>query len=222
MKRFLGIMTLIAIIVTAAAPQAQAKKKKDYKKEAELEELISQGNDCFEKKDYAQAIKYYEKAHKKGDVRGTNNLAVCYAEGKGVPQDYKQAFKLYEKAAKKGYVDAIVALGEMYKNGYGCKIDYKKAIKWLEKAAKAGDSDAMYLIGCCYYYGGYGIKEDINKAKEWISKSAALGNETAIENLPKLQWVKFNPNPNRKVEDITSSLRKNILAAIKVTAGMFC
>ena len=36
------------------------------------------------------------------------------------------------------------------------------------------------------------MKEEIdkwakNKAKEWISKSAALGNETAIDNLPKLQ-----------------------------------
>ena len=72
-------------------------------------------------------------------------------------------------------------------NGYGVKKDYKKAIKWLEKAAKQGDSDAMYLIGKCYYYGGNGIKKDINKAREWISKSAALGNETAIDNLPKLQ-----------------------------------
>lgn len=189
--RLFGIMTLIAIIATAAAPQAQAKKKRDPKKEA-IEELIYQGNECYLKGDFAQAVKYFEEVHKKGDIRGTNNLAMCYAGGEGVVQDYNLAFKLYEKAAKKGFVDSQVSLGTLYMNGQGCKKDYKKAIKWLEKAAKQKNdieaaSDAMYLIGTCYYYGGNGIKKDINKAKEWISKSAALGNETAIDNLPKLQ-----------------------------------
>lgn len=185
-KRLFGAMALVAIIATAVAPQAQAKKKRDYKKEA-IEDLIRDGNKCYEDGNYAKAVENFEAAHKKGEIRGTHNLAVCYAEGKGVDKSLTMAFKLYEKAAKKGYVDSQVALGEMYKNGYGCKQDYKKAIKWLEKAAKKGDSDAMYLIGTCYYYGGYGIKKDIKKAKEWISKSAALGNETAIDNLPKLQ-----------------------------------
>ena len=190
-KKLLGIMTLIAIIATVAAPQAQAKKKRDPKKEA-IEELINKGNECYLKNDFEQAVKYYEEAHKKGDVRATNNLAMCYAGGEGVVQEYNMAFKLYEKAAKKGYVDSQVSLGTLYMNGQGCKKDYKKALKWLEKAAKqkndiAAASDAMYLIGTCYYYGGNGIKKDIKKAKEWISKSADLGNETAKENLPKLQ-----------------------------------
>lgn len=185
-KKLLGIMTLIAIIATAAAPQAQAKKKRDPKKEA-IEDLIREGNNCYEAGNYEDAVEYFEAAHKKGNIGATHNLAVCYAEGKGVEKSLTMAFKLYEKAAKKGYVDSQVALGEMYKNGYGCKQDYKKAIKWLEKAAKQGDSDAMYLIGTCYFYGGYGIKKDLKKAKEWITKSASLGNETAIENLPKLQ-----------------------------------
>ena len=186
LKRLFGIMTLIAIIATAVAPQAQAKKKRDPKKEA-IEELINQGNECYLNGNYEQAVQYFEQAHKKGDIRGTHNLAICYAEGNGVIQDYKQALKLYEKAAKKGHVDAQIAIGQMYMGGFGVEKDYKKAIKWFEKAAKKGDSDAMYEIGRCYYYGGPGVKKDIKKAKEWISKSAALGNETAIDNLPKLK-----------------------------------
>ena len=189
-KRLFGIVAIVAIIATAMTPQAQAQQR-DAKKEA-IEEMIYQGNECYLAGDYAQAVKHFEDAQKKGDVRGTHNLAICYAEGKGVGKSLTMAFKLYEKAAKKGYADSQVALGEMYKNGYGCKQDYKKALKWLEKAAKQTEninaaSDAMYLIGTCYYYGGYGIKKDVQKAKEWISKSAALGNETAIDNLPKLQ-----------------------------------
>lgn len=186
LKRFFGIVALVAIIATAVAPQAQARNKRDLKKEA-IEDLIREGNKCYEEGNYEDAVEYFEAAQKKGDIRGTHNLAVCYAEGNGVEKSLTMAFKLYEKAAKKNFVDAQVALGEMYKNGYGCKQDYKKAIKWLEKAAKQGDSDAMYLIATCYYYGGYGIKKDVKKAKEWMSKSAALGNETAIDNLPKIK-----------------------------------
>lgn len=190
-KRLFGIATLVAIIATTAAPQAQAKKKNDPKKQ-EIEEKLSLGNDCYLKQEFEQAVMYYEQAHKLGDVRATNNLAMCYAGGEGVAQNYDMAFKLYEKAAKKNYADAQVSLGTLYMNGQGCKKDYKKAIKWLEKAAKQKNdveaaSDAMYLIGLCYYYGGNGIKRDTQKAKQWISKSAALGNETAIENLPKLK-----------------------------------
>ncbi|MBR5117917.1 MAG: sel1 repeat family protein [Muribaculaceae bacterium] len=185
-KRLFGIVTLIAIIATVAAPQAQAKKKRDTKKAA-IEELISQGNKCYQEENFEQAFQYFEEAHKKGDIRGTHNLAVCYAEGKGVAQDYKKALKLYEKAAKKGDIDSQETLGEMYKNGYGCKRDFKKAIKWFEKAAKQGDSDSMYLIASCYYYGGYGIKRDMKKAREWMQKSADLGNKTAIDNLSKLE-----------------------------------
>ena len=185
-KRIISIIALVALIATVTAPQALARKKRDLKKEA-IEDLIREGNNCYEAGNYEDAVEYFEAAHKKGNIRATHNLAVCYSEGKGVEKSLTMAFKLYEKAAKKAYVDSQVALGEMYKNGYGCKQDYKKAIKWLEKAAKQNDSYAMYLIGTCYYYGGNGIKKDVKKAKEWIAKSAALGNETAIDNLPKLK-----------------------------------
>ena len=184
--RLLSVVALVAILATVFSPQAQARKKRNLKQEA-IEDLLREGNEKYEAGEYEQAVALYKQAHDKGNIRATNNLAVCYAEGKGVEKSLTMAFKLYEKAAKKDYVDAQVALGEMYKNGYGCKQDYKTAIKWLEKAAKKGDSDAMYLIGCCYYYGGYGIKKDVKLAKEWIAKSANLGNETAIDNLPKLK-----------------------------------
>ena len=44
LKRLFGIVALVAIIATAAAPQAQAKKKNDPKKQ-EIEEKLSLGND---------------------------------------------------------------------------------------------------------------------------------------------------------------------------------
>lgn len=185
-KRFLGILTAVAVIAVAFAPQAQARKKRDLKKEA-IEDLLREGNNAYEAGNYDDAFEYFEAAHKKGNLRATHNLAVLYAEGAGVDKSLTMAFKLHEKAAKKGNVDSMVDLGTMYKNGYGVKQDYKQAIKWLEKAAKQGNTDAMYLIGICYYYGGFGIKKDLVKAREWVGKAASLGHETAINNLPKLQ-----------------------------------
>lgn len=185
-KRFLGIMTVIAVIAVAFAPQAQARKKRDLKKEA-IEDLLREGNAAYEAENYDDAFDYFEAAHKKGNIRATHNLAICYAQGYGVDKSLTMALKLHEKAAKKGNVDSMVELGMMYKNAYGVKQDYKKAIKWLEKAAKQGNADAMYLIGSCYFYGGYGIKKDKEKARQWIAKAAALGHETAIQNLDKIK-----------------------------------
>jgi hypothetical protein len=186
LKKVFGIMALIAIFATALAPQAQAKKKRDPKKEA-IEDLLREGTKCYEDSNFVEAAQYFEEAHKKGNIRATHNLAMCYDNGNGVVQNYTQAFKLYEKAAKKGYVNSQYAMGAMYMEGRGVQKDYKKAIKWFEKAAKQNDSDSMYEIGRIYYYGGHGVKKDKVKAKQWIAKSAALNNEVAKETLEQLQ-----------------------------------
>ena len=189
-KNLLGLVALVAIIAGAMCPSAYASKKKNNAKKAQIEALIDDGSNYFNSGNYQAAAKCFQK---KGDIRGMHNLAVCYAEGKGVAQDYKKAIKLYEKAAKKNYIESQIELADMYIQGQGTKKDFKKAIKWLEKAAKQANvnassaSDAMYLIATCYFYGGNGIKKDLVKAKEWMQKSAALGNESAINSLPNLK-----------------------------------
>ena len=92
-----GIMILIALLATVYAPETQARPKRDLKKEA-VEDLLREGVNCFEAGNYQEAVEYFEAAHKKGNIRATHNLAICYAEGKGVP--YKRAVlkKLPRKA----------------------------------------------------------------------------------------------------------------------------
>ena len=82
-KRLLSVVALIAIMATVFAPQTQARKKRNAKKEA-IEDLLREGNERYEAGDYEQAVALYEQVQKKGDIRATHNLAVCYAEGKGV------------------------------------------------------------------------------------------------------------------------------------------
>ncbi|MBQ5508165.1 MAG: sel1 repeat family protein [Muribaculaceae bacterium] len=104
-------MTVIAVIAVAFAPQAQARKKRDLKKEA-IEDLLREGNAAYEAENYDDAFDYFEAAHKKGNIRATHNLAICYAQGYGVDKSLTMALKLHEKAAKKGNVDSMVELGK--------------------------------------------------------------------------------------------------------------
>ena len=68
-KKILGLITLVAIIAVAFAPQAQAKKKRDRKGQA-IEDLLRQGNECYEAGNYEDAFDYFEAAHKLHEEMG--------------------------------------------------------------------------------------------------------------------------------------------------------
>jgi TPR repeat protein len=59
----------------------------------------------------AAAAALFERARQKGHTAACNNLALCYEEGRGVPeQDLDRARVLYEEAAAGGIV-----VGTLYK-----------------------------------------------------------------------------------------------------------
>jgi TPR repeat protein len=51
------------------------------------------------KQDFAQALKYYEKAAELGNAKAMNNLGFMYSNGRGVKQDYKKAEEYFIKKA---------------------------------------------------------------------------------------------------------------------------
>ena len=56
--------------------------------------------------DYAEAVKWYQKAAEQGNALGQNNLGYCYESAQGVAQDLAQAQELYAKAAARGNATA--------------------------------------------------------------------------------------------------------------------
>lgn len=80
-----------------------------------------------------------EKANK-GVASAQFNLAMCYAEGKGVDKDPGRAFTWARKAADQGYAPAQSMVSRFYHNGEGVAQDKAESAKWLRKAAEQGDA----------------------------------------------------------------------------------
>ncbi len=74
------------------------------------EELLNLGMLSYEKQDFSQARKYFEKACDLKDGRGCKNLGALYYNGDEVKQDSKKAVALFEKACKLGYKKACEML----------------------------------------------------------------------------------------------------------------
>ena len=71
-----------------------------------------------------------------------HNLAIAYAEGKGVPVDFMQASRWFSQAAELGYVDSQFNLAVLYERGDGVPQSLLDAYKWYAVAAAQGDKES--------------------------------------------------------------------------------
>ncbi len=94
-------------------------------------------------KDYAKAIKFFQKGAEQENPRSEFLLGHMYANGMAVKQDYAKAAEFYQKAADQGYAMAQNNLALMYMNGQGVKQDKIKSYQFYTKAAKQGSTDAQ-------------------------------------------------------------------------------
>ena len=139
------------------------------------------------KQDYKEALKWYEKAATKGNIKAQYNLGEMYRLGQGVNQDFKESFKWYEKAAIQDNIWAQFYLGGMYYLGLEVNQDYKEAFKWFEKAANKGNSKAQYSLGKMYRL-GEGTQEDDKEALKWYEKAANQGLDEAQYSLANMYY----------------------------------
>ncbi|GAA8311539.1 hypothetical protein HpBT189_02430 [Helicobacter pylori] len=110
------------------------------------EELVLLGIKSYEKQDFSQARKYFEKACGLNNGGGCSNLGVLYQNGQGVEKDLIKAAYLYSRACelKDGWGRSF--LGVLYYNGDGVKQDFKKAAALFEKACKLGYKKACEML----------------------------------------------------------------------------
>jgi TPR repeat protein len=138
--------------------------------------------------DYAQAVKWYERAAIQGNAQAISLLALLYYLGDEIPQDYGKAREWYEQGAALGYADAQYGLGVMYAEGKGVPQDYGKAREWYEKAAAQGYAEAQSNLGLLYNL-GYGVAQDYATARHWYELAAKQGNAGAQNNLGRLYFL---------------------------------
>ena len=110
------------------------------------EECYKKGKEYFDKKDYKQAVEWYQKAANQGDAKAQCYLGWMYHNGRGVTQNYNKAMEWYQKAANQGDATAQCNIGVLYDYGYGVPKDHNKALEWYQKAADQGQPNAKDIL----------------------------------------------------------------------------
>jgi tetratricopeptide (TPR) repeat protein len=145
-------------------------------------EAVAKADAAYDRKDYAEAMRWYYKAVDQGNVYAQNGIGVLYLNGLGVAQDYAEGMRWFRRAADQGDARGQELIGEVYLNGWGVAQDYAEAMRWFRKAADQRDSPAETNIGFLYGH-GWGVAQDYAAAMHWYRKAADQGDALAQYNV---------------------------------------
>lgn len=116
---------------------------------------------------YAEAVRWYERAAAAGDKVAQCDLGTHYLGGLGVPRDDVKSIELFRKSAAQGLPQAEYSLGMMCELGLGAAQDRTAAIQWYMKAAEHGVPEAMLNLGLdCH--DGTGVPRNRVEAYKWV------------------------------------------------------
>lgn len=109
-----------------------------------------------------------------GDTAAAYEVAMRYAEGRGVPVSLADAARWYERAAAKGLAPAQFRYASLLEKGHGVKKDLAQARRFYLAAAAKGNAKAMHNLAVLYAEGIEG-KPDYATAAQWFTKAARHG-----------------------------------------------
>jgi uncharacterized protein len=144
--------------------------------------VFEAGRIAHAQKDYAVALRHFEKATGMGSKIAITETGIAYLNGESVARDYARARQLFEEAGAKGDFLAVTLAGLLYQNGWGVAQDYARARQLYEKAADAGNLLAINSLGIVYEM-GLGVPKDYAQAGRLFEKAAAADNPEAANNL---------------------------------------
>jgi formylglycine-generating enzyme required for sulfatase activity/uncharacterized caspase-like protein len=102
-------------------------------------ELYKRAEQAFEKKNYVEAISYYEQSANVGNSEAMNALGYMFQTGTGVIKDTKQAKSWYERSYSLSNQKAAYNLGYMYE--FGVEVNIIKAKEYYQKSCDWGDAN---------------------------------------------------------------------------------
>jgi localization factor PodJL len=176
----------------------------------------------------------------KGDPTAAYEVAVRFAEGRGVASNYEEAVKWYDRAAQAGLIPATFRLGTLYEKGLGVKKDPDIARRYYLQAAERGNAKAMHNLAVLDADGG-GKGPDYKSAAQWFRKAADRGVADSEFNLGILyargigvdqnlaesfKWFSLaaaqgDADAGHKRDDIAKRLDAQSLAAAKLAVQTF-
>lgn len=128
---------------------------------------------------FADALGWYDKAAKQGSIDAATDIALLYANGKGVVRDPAQAVAWFRRAAEGGDGSAQYNLALMYERGEGVPQDYKEAVRWLSAAADQNLVPPLLALAEISLQPPSTMTADVKKAIYYYEKAAGLGSATA-------------------------------------------
>src|SRR6267154_132415 len=131
-----------------------------------LQEAVNRG--------YAEALRFFDQASRRGDAASDVNLGYMYDHGLGVIQNHAVAASWYRQGAERGEPQAQYNLADLYLHGEGVPRDEAVALAWFQKAALQGHTTAGIMLGSMYAL-GRGTPKDLQSAYLWISAAALQG-----------------------------------------------
>jgi localization factor PodJL len=176
----------------------------------------------------------------KGDPTAAYEIAVRFAEGKGVAPSLEDAAKWYDRAAQAGIIPAVFRLGTFYEKGLGVNKDVDIARRYYIQAAERGNAKAMHNLAVLDADGG-GKGANYKSATRWFRKAADCGVADSQFNLGILyargigvdqnlaesyKWFSLaaaqgDADAGRKRDDIANRLDAQSLAAAKLAIQTF-
>lgn len=137
----------------------------------DLGDLFKYGIGC--ELNYTKAKKWYKKADKLGDAKGSYSMGYMHYKGLGaVNQNYKKAIKYFEKS---DYPMAKHWLGVSYYFGYGVKEDKEKALQLL---GSNSIKNSEVMLDCMEFH----LKETQNTETGIYTDNINILDDTLTEN----------------------------------------
>ncbi|HXF86925.1 MAG TPA: hypothetical protein VNK48_01050 [Xanthobacteraceae bacterium] len=109
-----------------------------------------------------------------GNPAAEYEIALRYAEGRGVTPNVEESARWLERAARSGFAPAQFRLGSLYDKGGGLKRDRALARKYYTAAAEQGHAKAMHNLAVLYAEGIEG-RPNYRLAAHWFRKAAEHG-----------------------------------------------
>lgn len=175
-----------------------------------------------------------------GDPAAAYEVALRFAEGRGVPLSLEEAARWFRRAADHGLAPAQYRLGSLYEKGQGLKKDLEAARRLYTAASEKGNAKAMHNLAVLYAEGMDG-KPDYRTASQWFRKAADRGIADSQYNLGILyargigveqnfaesyKWFTLaaaqgDQDAGRKRDDVAARLDAKSLTAAKLAAQTF-
>ena len=96
--------------------------------------------------DYAEAVKWFRRAHEQQFREATVILGWCLLNGYGTEKNFNEGMSMLTESEKSGSADACFYLGAVYAKGICGGQDFGKAMKFFKKAAELGHPAAQKIL----------------------------------------------------------------------------